>query len=964
MKSMKQIQTLLISAFILICPINLHSQGAQLPDVLGRVPSPQATDLGRYGDIPVSYYTGRANITVPIQSFTQRDVTLDINLTYDTSGLLMNKLPGWVGPGWTLNAGGCITRVQRNCLDEHILEGPYGFTNYFQAYQYILEDGHVDSSTVINNYNKDYAPDLFYFNFLGKTGCFFLGNDGKWKISSDDNLVVEFNINDNNNLLSPIFTYYPKGPGFPEPKTIKGFTIYDEKGNKYVFGGSTQSIEYSMDLYKSSYLNEIIPWGATCWYLTSVEDRLGNILYELTYDRGYYLVQLFNNQTNPYNYSGTLNLPLYLSSIKTYMGDSIDFFFSEAYSAGQTAKNLYDGHFQTSSYSELLSGIPASEIPQKPFYYLQCRNDTTQLFFATEQANEYDPLSAMGIKRLTKISIRSGLSTETVDYMFNYDENGRYHLSSISTYGNSFLYGSYTFTYNDYNSIPKDHLTKKRDSRGYFLETGHSSPCLECCKKGMLTKIVYPTGGCSLLEYELHSFSRMMTLNRTSMIDSTGIVSGLRILSITDSTQYNPNKKRYILYNNPSTGKSSGQYYADPDDDSYYTIAWRYDVYGNNSDPVMPLCTSLKTCVGYSYVKDSIAGGGEHIYCYRNFDDDSYTPTSGLLPVNNEMEVGNFEDPSERKGFMRGRLASEYIIQDNVIDKIIHYEYRTDAANFLSQVVYGFDPNYHDSSTHTGGFYKLYHPKYDIQRVATSTKAESNVINDTTTYTMTDFGSTVDTSLTPNFRLCTQEKISRKGENIQKNYTYQHYSPGKYFFPLTTTTTRYNGMLMQTDIVHYATFESKEYPKYESITVGNGTPDTLVTFHSYTSNGQPQEYTRKGEYPTRLYWNSTHKDRLNGSVSSPDALNNVLTPNTSASSPLYVLQSGNQSIFNFPNVKATAFLYNAKGQICATATENGLVRNYYYDILGRLIRICDGNGKTLKQFLYHYSTGENNNLEL
>ena len=59
------------------------------------IPTPNQSDLGTYGIIPVSPYTGKADISIPIFSTSQRGVKLDINLTYDTSGLLINRLPGW-----------------------------------------------------------------------------------------------------------------------------------------------------------------------------------------------------------------------------------------------------------------------------------------------------------------------------------------------------------------------------------------------------------------------------------------------------------------------------------------------------------------------------------------------------------------------------------------------------------------------------------------------------------------------------------------------------------------------------------------------------------------------------------------------------------------------------------------------------------------------------------------------------
>ena len=38
-----------------------------------------------------------------------------------------------------------------------------------------------------NSYaNMDLEPDIFNFNFMGMTGSFFLGQDGEWKVQSDN----------------------------------------------------------------------------------------------------------------------------------------------------------------------------------------------------------------------------------------------------------------------------------------------------------------------------------------------------------------------------------------------------------------------------------------------------------------------------------------------------------------------------------------------------------------------------------------------------------------------------------------------------------------------------------------------------------------------------------------------------------------------------------------------------------
>ena len=93
-------------------------ESSYISEIPYNIPSPSASALGGYGNIPVSGYTGKADINIPLYKTSQRGIDLDIHLSYDTSGLLINQLPGWTGHGWTLFAGGAITRKINNLPDE------------------------------------------------------------------------------------------------------------------------------------------------------------------------------------------------------------------------------------------------------------------------------------------------------------------------------------------------------------------------------------------------------------------------------------------------------------------------------------------------------------------------------------------------------------------------------------------------------------------------------------------------------------------------------------------------------------------------------------------------------------------------------------------------------------------------------------------------------------------------------
>src|SRR5436190_13227765 len=116
-------------ALSLVCAPPLLSQSAA--NVMQpTVPSPTAASLGKFGEIPVSYFTGVPNISIPL--FTAKGKTLDlpISLSYNASGIKVEDIGGWVGAGWSLEAGGVITRTVRGIVDEQ----PEGYFNTGHAF--------------------------------------------------------------------------------------------------------------------------------------------------------------------------------------------------------------------------------------------------------------------------------------------------------------------------------------------------------------------------------------------------------------------------------------------------------------------------------------------------------------------------------------------------------------------------------------------------------------------------------------------------------------------------------------------------------------------------------------------------------------------------------------------------------------------------------------------------------------
>ncbi|MBR4801397.1 MAG: hypothetical protein IK041_01150, partial [Bacteroidales bacterium] len=81
-------------------------------------PSVQAAEMTKYGKYDAQLYTGRVSVSVPIFVYRDSRFTIPISLNYSYNGLVANRQAGIVGLGWSLNAGGCITREVRGIPDE------------------------------------------------------------------------------------------------------------------------------------------------------------------------------------------------------------------------------------------------------------------------------------------------------------------------------------------------------------------------------------------------------------------------------------------------------------------------------------------------------------------------------------------------------------------------------------------------------------------------------------------------------------------------------------------------------------------------------------------------------------------------------------------------------------------------------------------------------------------------------
>jgi hypothetical protein len=187
----------------LVPPPPLGDSPPQAPFVANVIPpSPEAAALAAYADVPVSLYTGIPEITIPLYALKERDLNVPITLNYHASAHKVEDQASRVGLGWSVNAGGMVTRSIRGLPDEY----PGGFLHQAVEMREILVPDHHDHK--LDAYDagskeqrfgwydlmargcRSAEPDIYYFNFGGYTGRFQFDWDGSICIASEAKLQI------------------------------------------------------------------------------------------------------------------------------------------------------------------------------------------------------------------------------------------------------------------------------------------------------------------------------------------------------------------------------------------------------------------------------------------------------------------------------------------------------------------------------------------------------------------------------------------------------------------------------------------------------------------------------------------------------------------------------------------------------------------------------------------------------
>ncbi|SHN28408.1 hypothetical protein SAMN05216524_108145 [Mucilaginibacter sp. OK098] len=288
-------------------------------------PSPTAAGLGVYSNYPVADFTGTPKINIPLYEINEGGYKLPISFSYNASGIKVNDIASWVGLGWSLNAGGVITRNTMGGADDvsNALLGQIpnpipgvnlDANNDFYAWAYSAGpgvNGFLYSNYkggVYGNNSKDKSwntndkswalsymryqgidtePDVFHFNFNDHVGKFVFdqGTGGMLNFAGAGNhkallipyqdVKIEYSFS---GITNPSV---PSNAG--SSYWIKSFTITDEDGNKYFFDQQeyTSTISHFSPFFDPiTQPHDSYPGSDyfTSWYLTRITTVLGKTI--------------------------------------------------------------------------------------------------------------------------------------------------------------------------------------------------------------------------------------------------------------------------------------------------------------------------------------------------------------------------------------------------------------------------------------------------------------------------------------------------------------------------------------------------------------------------------------------------------------------------------------------------------------------------------------------------------------
>ncbi|WP_299762451.1 RHS repeat domain-containing protein [uncultured Pontibacter sp.] len=473
-------------------------------------PSPNAAALGKYGGLAPNLSTGTINHTVPLHELVSSSLKLPISLNYNSNGLRVDEISSRVGTGWTLNAGGVVTRTVYGAVDEWAqrIAPPADLAASEADLLRFLQD-----VTISNNRGPyDAEPDVFSFNFNGHAGRFILDDAQMPILLEHSSLKIEKTMGVDANSRT----------------IISGFTITTAEGVKYVFGGATAT-----ETTVTSQLGPVCGKNydypvTTAWYLKEILHPNNDFIsfsyspVNIRYYTGMSQIQYSDPQYQPI-VDECVTCPPKGNAPPCFSQVEAKAVVLSEINSGNGTKVMFSYRDRLDTDDRLVSGITVIKPDGSAFKRFELNYTDTR---ATGFLNNYVPLD----------------QRERVRY--------RHFLASVRECPGegacTDVGKTHSFAYNGLNNLPP-RLSFAQDHYGFFNGKPNTSlipaplnpvwkmalpnaaanrePNAAFSQKGLLSEITYPTGGRDSIIYEgneAYTYVEQMPDETGIYIDTTG----------------------------------------------------------------------------------------------------------------------------------------------------------------------------------------------------------------------------------------------------------------------------------------------------------------------------------------------------------------------------------------------------------------------------------------------------------
>lgn len=689
--------------------INLYNRNGDYQNIvqLPSTPSsPEVAGILRNDKTQMDFFNGIPDITIPIYDIKLKKYNLPINLKYNIRGNKPDEHPTSVGLGWSLYAGGHVTRIVNGIrdtkyvlstenkqdlitrtLDDYITECENKLLSKYIYRRFTLPHDNFHS---IYNYLR--APDLdeFIVNVGKLQASFYMYKDANGKlitkISSKNSLDFKVEIiekaipsysfiGSDTDYEGNYFDKYLKVPiqfgwdgGYEDIYKIK---ITDSDGMIYIFGNDPDAFEIKFEHcptkvfntlgqtirncdgkaldkrydYKPSEYSSSFQGEIVTWHLTEIITPYHETIYFRYTKKNINIIE-----TIAYNPPGAYNNPQtchYHKMALSYIYPStLNYIIA---SNGDKLQFIHSKRQDILNYQSIDLSAPKTE--QRIKKMIPYRDNITMQSHKILEKNFFLKLNKIYIYNYD--NLRSSIS---LNYINNPKE--RLKLSDLvikdSEYKEIMKYG---FKYNpqllpNYSSMQTDnwgYYNGKDFSNFQYTDLSHlyeyrgSDP--EKMKAEILESITYPTGGKWSFEYEANTYSKIATKYPCGLKDESGIAGGLRIKSIkmSSSEEELPVIKKYYYLN--TDGKSSGILSHQPLYKVHFENINPYDAYDEYSEGNFESLTYLHgSHLTYSRVVEELNDGSYTVYNYTNFD-----TFNDIDPTDRCRNSSEFNDPSFAK---------------------------------------------------------------------------------------------------------------------------------------------------------------------------------------------------------------------------------------------------------------------------------------------------------------------------